>query len=158
MEDELSAKNGKLFTVGTGDDALGLKSIEAGYVRGCHIRDSFARAILLCNVSDAFAKTVYEGGNVVERCPILRKTTDTRSSTCGEQYDSRTSSSVNLKTDDAFWRRRGRRPAKGGCSKPVGAKWDRWDVSLSRRLLRPAASNAALTPERCLWTDGGQHV
>ena len=74
-------------SVGTGDDALGLKSIESGYVRGCHIRDSFARAILLCNVSDSFAKMVYEGGNVVERCPILRKTTDTRSSACGEQYE-----------------------------------------------------------------------
>lgn len=33
-------------SAGTGDDSLGLKNIESGYVRGCHIRDSFARGTL----------------------------------------------------------------------------------------------------------------
>jgi hypothetical protein len=63
-------------SAGTGDDALGLFRVAAGYVRGCHIRDSFARGILLSNVSDAFAENVYSGGNSVERCPILRTDAD----------------------------------------------------------------------------------
>jgi hypothetical protein len=43
-------------------------------VRGCHIRDSFARGILLQNVSDAFAASVLDpaSGNDVLRCPIYR--------------------------------------------------------------------------------------
>jgi hypothetical protein len=59
-------------SVSTGDDSLGLFHIEAGSVNGCHIRDSFARGILLCNVSDAFAQSVIDGGNVMVRNPILR--------------------------------------------------------------------------------------
>ena len=59
-------------SAGTGDDSLGLFHIEAGSVTACHIRDSFARGILLCNVSDSFAQNVIDGGNIVERCPILR--------------------------------------------------------------------------------------
>ena len=57
---------------GTGDDSLGLFGITSGEVRGCHIKDSFDRGILLDNVTDAFAAAVEGGGNVVERCPIYR--------------------------------------------------------------------------------------
>lgn len=59
---------------GTGDDSLGLFAIAAGSVQGCHIRDSFARGILLNNVSDGFAATVTDpaSGNIVLRCPIYR--------------------------------------------------------------------------------------
>ena len=58
-------------SVGTGDDALGLFDVQGGSVVGCHIRDSFARGILLNNCSDAFVANVRE--NVVLRCPVLRK-------------------------------------------------------------------------------------
>ena len=56
-------------SVGTGDDSLGLFNIASGSVRGCHIRDSFARGILLNNVSKAF---VVGEDNDVLRCPIYR--------------------------------------------------------------------------------------
>ena len=46
--------------------------ILSGSVTGCDIRDSFARGILLANVSDAFAANVK--GNTVVRCPIFRST------------------------------------------------------------------------------------
>ena len=57
-------------SVGTGDDALGLFGIASGSVRGCNIRDSFARGILLSNCSDAFVNNVQS--NVVLRCPVYR--------------------------------------------------------------------------------------
>lgn len=56
--------------IGTGDDSLGLFHIQDGSVSECHIRDSFARGILLCNVSDRFAANVQN--NDVIRCPIWR--------------------------------------------------------------------------------------
>jgi hypothetical protein len=59
-------------SAGTGDDSLGLFGILSGSVTGCDIRDSFARGILLANVSDAFAANVK--GNTVVRCPIFRST------------------------------------------------------------------------------------
>ena len=59
-------------SAGTGDDSLGLFDILSGSVTGCDIRDSFARGILLANVSDAFAANVK--GNTVVRCPIFRST------------------------------------------------------------------------------------
>ena len=60
-------------SVGTGDDSLGLFNIAAGSVKQCHIRDSFARGILLCNVSDEFAATAFDqaSGNVLLRNPFL---------------------------------------------------------------------------------------
>ena len=66
--------------IGTGDDALGLFHIKAGSVTGCHIRDSFARGILLCSVSDTFAAAVRD--NVVERCPIWRPPQSVHVNTC----------------------------------------------------------------------------
>ena len=57
-------------SAGTGDDALGLFGILSGSVTGCHISDSFARGILLSNVSDEFAANVK--GNAVVRCPVFR--------------------------------------------------------------------------------------
>lgn len=66
--------------VGTGDDSLGLFHIASGSVSGCHIRDSFARGILLCNVSDAFFARVTD--NVVLRCPIWRPPPDIHVNTC----------------------------------------------------------------------------
>jgi hypothetical protein len=57
-------------SVGTGDDSLGLFQIKSGSVTGCHIRDSFARGILLQNVSDGFFKNVHS--NEVIRCPVYR--------------------------------------------------------------------------------------
>jgi hypothetical protein len=55
-------------SIGTGDDSLGLFNIQSGSVTGCHIRDSFARGILLNNVSDKLL--VHD--NEVVRCPVLR--------------------------------------------------------------------------------------
>lgn len=71
-------------SVSTGDDSLGLFNIVAGSVRHCHIRDSFARGILLCNVSDDFAATVYDpsSGNVLQRNPVYRPLVDSNA-TCG---------------------------------------------------------------------------
>ena len=44
--------------------------LSSGSVTGCHIRDSLARGILLCQVSDEFAANVKD--NEVLRCPIWR--------------------------------------------------------------------------------------
>ena len=70
-------------SVGTGDDSLGLFNIAAGSVKQCHIRDSFARGILLCNVSDEFAATAFDpaSGNVLLRNPSYRPIAD--NVTCG---------------------------------------------------------------------------
>jgi len=54
--------------VGTGDDSLGLFNIRSGSVTGCHIRDSFARGILLYQVAD----DVQVKGNDAVRCPVYR--------------------------------------------------------------------------------------
>jgi hypothetical protein len=65
---------------GTGDDSLALFHVAAGSVTGSHIRDSFARGILLCNVSDAVAANVR--GNEVLRCPIWRPPNSAHVDTC----------------------------------------------------------------------------
>ena len=70
----MAAFKSRLFATAGGKEAEIRPQTQAGSVSGCHIRDSFARGILLCNVSDSFAQSVYAGGNVVERCPILRST------------------------------------------------------------------------------------
>jgi len=59
---------------GTGDDALALFDVAAGTVRGCNIRDSFARGILMCRVGDDVAASVLDpkSRNVVLRSPIFR--------------------------------------------------------------------------------------
>ena len=65
-------------SVGTGDDSLGLFHIRGAgsSVTGCHIRDSFARGIFLCDVPNDFAHQVIDrGGNEVIRCPIFRPDT-----------------------------------------------------------------------------------
>ena len=57
-----------------GSDVVTNLGLQAGTVRGCNIRDSFARGILLCRVSDAVAASVLDpkSRNVVLRSPIYR--------------------------------------------------------------------------------------
>lgn len=68
----INAQNVTVFNhtaTGTGDDSLAFFNISSGSIHGCHISDSFARGILLCNVG----KDVLLGSdNVVVRCPIYR--------------------------------------------------------------------------------------